>query len=85
MAACHRELRLSHFAAGIDKPTTLLAIRAIVGETQDESERLAMPMRTAFKLRRKDNFMLPRLPSSEEGIKLTADCLPRKRPIGPLM
>lgn len=76
MAAYNSHFQPSHHKAGVDRPTTLLAIRAIVGETQQEAERLAMPMRAAFKLRRQDNILLERLPSPDEAIELMGGLLP---------
>lgn len=66
----------SRFGAGVSSPETLLAIRLIVGETQQEAERLAMPMRALFKLRRKDNVMLDKMPTPDEAIALMGGVLP---------
>ncbi|MDR6755591.1 luciferase family oxidoreductase group 1 [Mycoplana sp. BE70] len=74
--AYHENFQPSRFAAGVDAPTSLLAIRLIVGETQEEAERLAMPMRTAFKLRRKNNIMLTEMPTPEEAIAIMGEVLP---------
>lgn len=47
-----------------------------MGETQQEAERLAMPMRALLKLRRKDNLMLDKMPTPEEAISLMGGILP---------
>jgi len=74
--AYHENFRPSHFAAGVDGPTAFLAVRLIVGETQEEAERLAMPMRTLFKLRRKDSIMLDSMPTPDEAIDMVGGLLP---------
>lgn len=68
LKAYHDNFQPSRFAVGIDKPASLLAVRLIIGETQEEAERLAMPMRALFKLRRKDNVMLDTMPTPDEAI-----------------
>ncbi len=75
-AAYDRAFQPSRYRAGIDAPRSLLAIRLVIGETQEEAERLAMPMRAAFKLRRKDEVMPERLPTPEEAIELMGGVLP---------
>lgn len=74
--AYHQSFRPSRFAAGVAIPTSFLAVRLIVGETQEEAERLAMPMRALFKLRRKDNVMLDRMPTPDEAISMMGGLLP---------
>ncbi|WP_378945710.1 MsnO8 family LLM class oxidoreductase [Mesorhizobium sp. ANAO-SY3R2] len=74
--AYHENFQPSRFAAGVDKPTAFLAVRLIIGETQEEAERLAMPMRTLFKLRRKDNLMLDKMPTPDEAIAMMGGLLP---------
>lgn len=74
--AYHENFQPSGFAAGVEKPTSLLAVRLIIGETQEEAERLAMPMRALFKLRRKDNVMLEKMPTPDEAIALMGGVLP---------
>lgn len=76
MAAYNRTFVPSGYSAGVDRPTSLLAIRVVIGETQEEAERLAMPMRTAFKLRRQDDILLERLPTPEEAIEIMGGLLP---------
>lgn len=72
----HENFQPSRFAAGVDRPTSFLAVRLIVAETQEEAERLAMPMRAAFKLRRKDQVMPERMLTPEEAIELLGGVLP---------
>lgn len=74
--AYHENFQPSRFAAGVAKPTSFLAVRLILGETQEEAERLAMPMRALFKLRRKDNVMLDKMPTPDEAIALMGGILP---------
>ena len=76
MKAYYEHFQPSRFAAGVQKPETLLAVRLIVAPTQEEAERLAMPMRAAFKLRRKDNIMLDHLPTPDEAIAMMGGILP---------
>lgn len=79
----HENFRPSRFAAGVDRPASLLAVRLVIGETQEEAERLAMPMRTLFKLRRKDNVMLDKMPTPEEAIEIMGGVLPAEDAIWP--
>ncbi|MFD1199794.1 hypothetical protein ACFQ3K_15950 [Brucella gallinifaecis] len=72
----YEHFKPSTFAAGVQQPTGLLAVRLIIGETQEEAERLAMPMRVSFKQRRKDNIMPQYLPTPEEAIELMGGLLP---------
>ncbi|MGU3575408.1 MsnO8 family LLM class oxidoreductase [Brucellaceae bacterium C25G] len=76
MKAYYEHFRPSSFAAGVHKPAALLAVRLIIGETQEEAERLAMPMRASFKQRRQDNIMPDYLPTPEEAIALMGGVLP---------
>lgn len=76
MKAYYENFQPSTFAVGVQQPASLLAIRLIVGETQEEAERLAMPMRASFKQRRKDNIMPDYLPTPEEAIELMGGVLP---------
>jgi luciferase family oxidoreductase group 1 len=79
----HDNFQPSLFATGVDKPTSLLAVRLIIGETQEEAERLAMPMRALFKLRRKDNVMLDTMPTPDEAIARMGGILPAEDAIWP--
>lgn len=74
--AHHENFQPSRFAAGVDRPTAFVTVRLIIGETQEEAERLAMPMRTLFKLRRKDDLMLDKMPTPDEAIDMTGGLLP---------
>lgn len=74
--AYHENFQPSRSAAGVDKPTALLAVRLVIAETQEEAERLAMPMRTLFKLRRQDNRMLDKMPTPDEAIAMMGGLLP---------
>lgn len=76
MRAYYEHFTPSKFAAGVSEPTTLLAIRLIVGETQEEAERLAMPMRAAFKLRRENDIMLDRMLTPDEAIEMMGGLFP---------
>jgi luciferase family oxidoreductase group 1 len=76
MAAYHRHFRPTRFAAGVSTPTSLLAIRVTIGETQQEAERLAMPVRAVFKLRRQDKVMIDHLPCPDEAIEIMGGCIP---------
>lgn len=66
IAAYRQHFSPSKWNAGIAEPKILLALRVIIGETQEEAERLAMPVRAVFKLRRQDGIFLDTLPSLEE-------------------
>jgi len=74
--AYHEHFKPSAFAAGVQQPAALLAVRLIIGETQEEAERLAMPMRASFKQRRKDNIMPEHLPTPDEAIEFMGGLLP---------
>lgn len=50
------------------KPTDLLAIRLIVADTQEEAEKMAMPMRHLFHQRRNLNIMPLTMPTIDEAI-----------------
>lgn len=76
MKVYHEHFKPSSFAAGVQQPQSLLAVRLIIGETQEEAERLAMPMRASFKQRRKDNIMPEYLPTPEEAIEQIGELLP---------
>ena len=66
IAAYRQHFSKSHWNAGVAAPQILIALRVIIGETQEEAERLAMPVRAVFKLRREDGIFLDTLPSLEE-------------------
>jgi luciferase family oxidoreductase group 1 len=66
IAAYRAGFRPSSWRAGISQPQALIALRVVVGETQEEAERLAMPVRAVFKLRRQDGIFLDALPGVEE-------------------
>lgn len=69
--ATYREsFRPARGAVGVTEPTLLIAVRLVVGETQAEAERLAMPMRAVFKLRRKEGIFIDDLPSVDEAIEI---------------
>lgn len=52
-------------------------MRVIVGETQEEAERLAMPVRAVLKLRRSPvPIMVPHLPSLDEAIVVMGGMVP---------
>lgn len=82
--AYHENFQPSRYAAGVDKPQAILAVRLIVGETQEEAERLAMPMRAAFQLRRKNNIMLDRMLTPDEAIARLGGLLPAERAPWPM-
>jgi luciferase family oxidoreductase group 1 len=68
-AAYARDFTPSRYRAGISSPQAFIAVRVILGETQEEAERLAMPVRAVFKLRRlPERIMVPHLPSLDEAI-----------------
>jgi luciferase family oxidoreductase group 1 len=66
IAAYRQNFQPSPWNAGSQVPEVLLALRVVVAETQLEAERLAMPMRAVFKLRRQDGIFLDEQPSIEE-------------------
>ncbi len=67
----------SRYAAGLSVPQAFIATRVIVGETQAEAERLAMPVRAVFKLRRQpERIMVDRLPSFEEAVAVMGGMVP---------
>jgi luciferase family oxidoreductase group 1 len=69
MAAYRAAFRPSAYAAGIAQPQAFIAVRVIIGETQAEAERLAMPVRAAFKLRRSpERIMVENLPTLDEAV-----------------
>jgi luciferase family oxidoreductase group 1 len=71
MAAYRGAFRPSPHAAGIARPQAFIAVRVIIAETQDEAERLAMPVRAVFKLRRSpERIMVENLPTLDEAIAI---------------
>lgn len=66
IAAYRQNFVPSACKAGLAAPQTVLAVRVSVGETQEEAERLALPMRAVFKLRRQEGIFLDTIPSVEE-------------------
>lgn len=71
MAAYKDAFQSSRYAAGSSTPRAFIAVRAVVGETQAEAERLAMPVRAVFKLRRQpERIMVSRLPSYDEAVDI---------------
>jgi len=70
LATYRRLFRPSQYAAGLRIPAMLIAVRLVVGETQAEAERLAMPMRAVFELRRKHNFFIDHMPDVDEAIEI---------------
>ena len=76
-AAYQSAFRPSRHAAGIAAPQAFIAVRAIIGETQEEAERLAMPVRAVFRQRRKpERIMLERLPELDEAIAIMGGMVP---------
>lgn len=76
-AAYARNFTPSRYAAGIGTPQAFIAVRVIVGETQEEAERLAMPVRAVFKLRRSpERVMVPHLPDLDEAIAIMGGMIP---------
>jgi len=76
MAVYEDEFEPSRYAAGLSTKQSFIAVRLVIGETQEEAERLAMPMRAVFKLRRQDNVMVDRLPTPEEAIDIMGGLIP---------
>jgi luciferase family oxidoreductase group 1 len=76
-AAYQQAFRPSRHAAGIAAPQGFIAVRVIVGETQEEAERLAMPVRAVFRQRRKpERIMLERLPSLDDAVAIMGGMIP---------
>ncbi|PTM42381.1 MsnO8 family LLM class oxidoreductase [Bosea sp. 124] len=77
MAAYRAAFRPSVHAAGIAAPQAFIAVRVIIGETQEEAERLAMPVRAVFRLRRSpDRIMVENLPSFDEAVAIMGGMVP---------
>lgn len=67
----------SRYAAGINAPQSFIAVRVIIGETQEEADRLAMPVRAVFKLRRSpERIMVPHLPELDEAVAVMGGMIP---------
>lgn len=76
-AAYSGSFRPSRHAAGLAAPQAFVAVRVILGETQEEAERLAMPVRAVFKLRRlPERIMVPQLPELDEAIAAMGGMVP---------
>lgn len=76
-AAYQSAFRPSRHAAGLAAPQAFIALRAIIGETQEEAERLAMPVRAVFRQRRKpEQIMLERLPELDEAVAIMGGMVP---------
>lgn len=72
-----RNFKPSRHAAGLSAPQAFIAVRVVVGETQEEAERLAMPVRAVFRQRRKpERIMVPRLPTLDEAISIMDGMVP---------
>lgn len=70
-AAYQQAFRPSRRAAGIAAPQGFIAVRVIIGETQEEAERLAMPVRAVFRQRRRpERIMLERLPDLDASVAI---------------
>ncbi|KRE22649.1 hypothetical protein ASE66_26045 [Bosea sp. Root483D1] len=70
-AAYQSAFRPSRHAAGLATPQAFIAVRTIIGETQEEAARLAMPVRAVFRQRRKlERIMLERLPELDEAVAI---------------
>lgn len=77
MAAYRAAFRPSTFAAGIAEPQSFLAVRVILGETLEEAERLAMPVRAVFRQRRKpERIMVEDLPTLDEAVAIMGGMVP---------
>ena len=76
IATYRRQFQPSRAAVGVSTPTLLIAVRLAIGETQHEAERLAMPMRAIFKLRRKHNIFVEHIPSIEEATEIMGGHIP---------
>lgn len=75
----------SRYAAGLDTPQSFIAVRIILGETQEEAERLAMPVRAVFRQRRRpERIMLPQLPTLDEAIDIMGGMVPAEDAPWPL-
>ncbi|GEO87350.1 MULTISPECIES: MsnO8 family LLM class oxidoreductase [Alphaproteobacteria] len=70
VAAYRQHFRPSNWRAGLGEPQALLALRVVIGETQREAERLAMPVRAVFKLRREEGIFLDALPDPDEAERI---------------
>jgi len=67
----------SRHAAGLSAPQSFIAVRVILGETQEEAERLAMPVRAVFRERRRpERIMVPQLPSLDEAMDIMGGMVP---------
>lgn len=71
MAAYREAFRPSAYAAGLPSPQSFIAVRIVLGETWEEAERLAMPVRAVFRQRRKpERIMVERLPTLNEAVAI---------------
>jgi luciferase family oxidoreductase group 1 len=76
-AAYARHFTPSRYRAGIASPQAFIAVRVVIGETQAEAERLAMPVRAVFRQRRlPERIMVPHLPSLDEAIAVMGGLIP---------
>lgn len=71
-------------AGSHEKPTSFLAIRLIIADTQEEAERLAMPMRYQFHQRRINKIMPWTTPTVEESIQLAEEVWPAEESDWPM-
>lgn len=61
------------------KPQTMLAVRVIIADTQQQAEQLAMPARWLFKLRREQNIMPAQMLTAEQAIKQAGTIFPAEQ------
>lgn len=77
MAAYGAAFRPSGYAAGLQAPRSFVAVRVVLGETLEEAERLAMPVRAVFRQRRKpERIMVERLPTLDEAVAIMGGMIP---------
>ncbi|CAN5199226.1 LLM class flavin-dependent oxidoreductase [soil metagenome] len=77
MATYRAAFRPSTYAAGIAAPQAFIAVRVILGETLEEAERLAMPVRAVFRQRRKpERIMVEHMPTLDEAVAIMGGMVP---------
>lgn len=79
IAAYRSDFAPARLVTGVDRPNPIIAVRAVVAETKEEAEHLAMPVRAVFKLRREDNIMLEQWPSPQEAIDILGGMVPAEQ------
>lgn len=74
----------SKWAVSQQQAQDILAVRVIVADTQQQAERLAMPVRLLFKIRREQKIMPQHMLTAEQAITQAGEIFPAEQQIWPM-